>query len=385
MDKAWEARGSGYARTVTAEGWKVFRRCLQSAGAELVNAWQMHPEFPEAATKLIAVTMANGGIAGETTRFWFDEAVRAEFAYRPAYVALLWDYRPRWGGSHELMESFGMECLATERFDTIVPGMYLLATLGIGADLGDRRMAFVRPGVFERCQKVLEGRLKVTTDRPGIDLLKSEYACVAWMSGEPAKAMELLDELGDRVRSDAFTFYGQRLAMVREDLKNPGGWAARAKKTAQAVRFDGANNECWKVVAAADRSGQEYESALQTARTVCENVPDNGSFLNTLGVAEYRVGNYAEAVTSLTRSRALNRESYKSDLPADVAFLAMAYYRLGQSDEGLRCLTDLRALMKQPRWSGNEEAVRFLREAEAERLAAELTSRSGTGKEPPDN
>ncbi len=371
-DKGWQARGGGYANMVTEDGWKEFRRHLQLASAELVHAWQLHPEFPEAATKLIAITMANGGVAGETPRFWFDEAVRAEFGYRPAYDALLWAYRPRWGGSHELMEGFGLECLATERFDTDVPWMYLRAICGIGEDLDDKRMAYVRPGVFERCQKLFERYIEVTTERSRIDNLKTEYACVAWLSGEPAKTEELLDELGDRVQAEAFTVHEQRLAEVRKDLKHPSGWAARARRMGQTVRFQVSNDECWKVVSVPGRSRGEYESALRTARSVCENVPDDGWFLNTLGVAEYRVGNYAEAVATLARSRHLNRESHKSDVPGDLAFLAMGYYRLGRSDEGLRCLTDLRESMKQPRWAGNAEAVRFLSEAEGERLKAEV-------------
>lgn len=384
-DKGWEARGSGYAHTVTREGWKEFRHRLRLACAELVSAWQLHPEFPEAATKLIAVTMANKGVAGETTRFWFDEAVRAQFDYSPAYDALLWAYRPRWGGSHEIMESFALECVATERFDTNVPWVYIQTIDKIGRDLADHRMAYVRPGVFDRCQKVFDAYIEVSTERSRIDYLKSGCACVAWMSGEVAKAKELLDELGDRVQLDAFAVHGHGLAEVRKDLADPSGWAAKAKQIGLAARFQDANNECWMVVSVAGRSVEEYESALQKAKLVCENVPDNGMFLNTLGVAEYRAGKYAEAVATLTRSRQLNRESTESDDPADVAFLAMAYYRLGQSDEGLKCLRDLRALMKQPRWSRNKDAVTYLREAEDERLVAETTSGKTESREPPDS
>ena len=57
--------------------------------------------------------------------------------------------------------------------------------------------------------------------------------------------------------------------------------------------------------------------------------PDDAPILNTLGVAEYRVGRYEDALATLTRSNdLLDAPNY-----ADLAFLAMANRQLGRVEE----------------------------------------------------
>jgi hypothetical protein len=55
--------------------------------------------------------------------------------------------------------------------------------------------------------------------------------------------------------------------------------------------------------------------------------------LNTLGVAQCRMGRYEEALATLTKSEQLNRG--RGD-QADPAFLAMALHRLGRREGGGR-------------------------------------------------
>src|SRR5690606_9898351 len=55
---AWKARGGGWANTVTEQGWEEFFRQLENARGHLAAAHAAHPEFPEAATKMITVAMA---------------------------------------------------------------------------------------------------------------------------------------------------------------------------------------------------------------------------------------------------------------------------------------------------------------------------------------
>ena len=77
-------------------------------------------------------------------------------------------------------------------------------------------------------------------------------------------------------------------------------------------------------------------------------------------MAQYRSGLVAEALATLTRSNALNKENE----PADLAFLALAQHRLGQSEKARDTLARLREVMKDPQRAGNPEAQAFLREAE---------------------
>jgi hypothetical protein len=84
-----------------------------------------------------------------------------------------------------------------------------------------------------------------------------------------------------------------------------------------------------------------------------------------LGVAQYRVGKYHEAVETLTQSDRLNAVAYNGSVPRDLAFLALAQHRLGRADQARATLHRLRRLMNAPVGARNEESQAFLREAEA--------------------
>ena len=117
----WEARGSGFANTVTEEGWEIFAKHQDLARSYLVKAHELDPTRPEAASYMIKIAMTGHAGPGESERFWFDKAVAAQMDWPPAYSHFQWAMRPRWSGSPEEMFEFGLECANTERFDTIVP------------------------------------------------------------------------------------------------------------------------------------------------------------------------------------------------------------------------------------------------------------------------
>jgi uncharacterized protein HemY len=104
------------------------------------------------------------------------------------------------------------------------------------------------------------------------------------------------------------------------------------------------------------------ESACNLARN-----PDNGEYLNTLGVAQYRVGQYQQAVETLSRSNKLNTRRFQTSVPGDLAFLAMAHHQLGQKEQAQDYLKRLREAMNKPQLASAfpEEPETFLREAEA--------------------
>ncbi len=68
-------------------------------------------------------------------------------------------------------------------------------------------------------------------------------------------------------------------------------------------------------------------AALALARKAVELSPDTAIYLNTLGVAEYRAGEFAGAIATLEKSLAAAKG--KSDA-FDLFFLAMARHRLGR-------------------------------------------------------
>jgi WD40 repeat protein len=100
--------------------------------------------------------------------------------------------------------------------------------------------------------------------------------------------------------------------------------------------------------------------ALKQAEAACQLAPEQSRYRTTLGAAQYRAGAYEKALQTLTETVALNQGH-----PVDLAFLAMAQHHLGQKDQAQATLSRLREVTQKPEWAKDEDASRFLREAEA--------------------
>jgi hypothetical protein len=137
------------------------------------------------------------------------------------------------------------------------------------------------------------------------------------------------------------------------------------------------NRISWAMLAKAGQDRAAYRRAFLQAEEASRQAPDNGLYLRTLGVAQYRLEQYAQALESLTRSRKLKPGPVLRILevdrtlqflganPADLAFRTMIQHRLGHQAEAQATLARLRQTMKQPEWSSDGESQSFLREAEA--------------------
>jgi WD40 repeat protein len=120
--------------------------------------------------------------------------------------------------------------------------------------------------------------------------------------------------------------------------------------------------------AVASRPGAEssaYHLAVQRAEIACRLMPFEGPYQTTLGMAQYRLGKYQEALTTLTRADELNQAAEGGSVPADLALLAMTRYQMRERDRAQASLTQLRETLQKPNWARNEEAQRLLKEAEA--------------------
>jgi uncharacterized protein HemY len=115
----------------------------------------------------------------------------------------------------------------------------------------------------------------------------------------------------------------------------------------------------------------QYRFALSQAETAGRLAPQQRSYVSTVGIAQYRVGHYREAVETLTPSH----KSHAGIVPADLAVLAMAHYHLGQTEKAKDHLNTLQETIREPQWAKNEEAQAFLREAEALMKVKALNSR----------
>jgi tetratricopeptide (TPR) repeat protein len=104
----------------------------------------------------------------------------------------------------------------------------------------------------------------------------------------------------------------------------------------------------------------QYEFAHKQAQTACRLAPKQSAYLTTLGMAQYRLGQYREAAETLARA-----DGTLKGVPPDLALLAMAQHRLGQADQARAAMARLQKAIRQARWNKDEEAHDLLSEAES--------------------
>ncbi|HTI70986.1 MAG TPA: hypothetical protein VMF06_13535 [Candidatus Limnocylindria bacterium] len=118
-NRAWEARGTGYANTVGEEGWKVFGEETKIAEESFREAWKIDNTDPETARWMIEICVCQSYPREEMER-WFDRAMAADPSYGPAASTKLRYLEPKWGGSPEAMIGFGRECITNTRYQGIM-------------------------------------------------------------------------------------------------------------------------------------------------------------------------------------------------------------------------------------------------------------------------
>ncbi|NQU09457.1 hypothetical protein HQ590_01590 [bacterium] len=263
----WAARGTEYADKVSRESWKSLNKELLAAQGLLTAAWNERPEYPEAATLMITVANALGSAAAANPRAWFDRAVAAQFDYQQAYAGYLWTLRPRWGGSHEAMYEFGLECRQTGRYETYVPWQLIRALLSIGSDYGDYRF-WRRPGVYENMKSVMEQTAAHSQHRGEAASLKSVHAAVAWHVGRWAEARALLDDLGDRAEPKAFGNMNAPYVATRAEVYALTGPLAAQIRAAQELRQQGDRQEALRRITELMETGQPDVDTREYLRTL---------------------------------------------------------------------------------------------------------------------
>ncbi len=102
------------------------------------------------------------------------------------------------------------------------------------------------------------------------------------------------------------------------------------------------NNLAW-MLATGPSTIRDVKQAEILARRAVASAPDQAIYLNTLGVALYRMGKYAEGITALEKSLSQN-PSFNQ--PYDLLFLAMCHAQLGDSEKARQCQNRASQLME---------------------------------------
>jgi len=195
INEAWRARGSGYADTVTKEGWRGFNENLAKARKALTEAWKLEPDFPLAPCRMMTVALGDSGI--EEMRVWFDRTLAGQIDYPGAWSEMRWGLRPRWYGSEAAMLALGRTAINTGRFDTDVPRKFFdcVADVESEMNLPPGRHIYGRADIWPEFQKMYQGYIAAPKQTPWRNGWRTSYAVVAYFAGKYDVDREQLEAL----------------------------------------------------------------------------------------------------------------------------------------------------------------------------------------------
>jgi hypothetical protein len=204
---AWDARGNGYADTVTPEGWRLFEERLALTRKDLQLAWDTDPTDANICAAMIQACAA----VGLPSEVWFQRGKQADPNCSDLYKKETWSLLPQWGGSVEAMLRLGRKCVAEGNWVERTP--FVLADNYDSLGWGEPENA----GAWAELQPLYEHYLELF---PGNNTVRSAYCHHAAKAGQWQIAAKLLDQMGDLVVPPAF---GGSYFMDVQNIKNNRG------------------------------------------------------------------------------------------------------------------------------------------------------------------
>lgn len=196
---AWDARGGGYANTVTDDGWKKMKERLAVAKEALEEAYKIDPHTPDAALAMFSVELGQGN-GRESMEVWWKRAMEADPDCFRACGHKLYYLEPKWYGSREEMVAFGHQCLETGNWPARLPFILVDAHLK-ASGYEDSGAYFAQPEVWKDIQAVYVPYLEKFPERHHD---RSTYAKIACWAGQWKVADEQFKKLGNNARMNVF-------------------------------------------------------------------------------------------------------------------------------------------------------------------------------------
>jgi hypothetical protein len=101
---AWNARGGGFASSVTPDGWRLFKERLEKAEKVLSGSRSYTSQMPGWYNEMIIVQSALDRPAAERDKIFLEGAMKYK-TYYPTYFTMLRFLSPKWGGSWDAVDT----------------------------------------------------------------------------------------------------------------------------------------------------------------------------------------------------------------------------------------------------------------------------------------
>jgi len=201
--RAWLARGHQWASGTKPESLKSFPEHMAAARGAFEKAWQMHPDRPQAAARVLRIIVVSERSHDEDARLWFDRALAAQFDYMDAYSNLLFGCYPRWGGSAPKMLGVGLACALTHRYETRVPNFFFQALGEVLYESEESRPLCQNPIVSAVALALTKQRLQDADNAKTRQTAQQMVGIYAWISGDYATAASAFEKAPERFTQEA--------------------------------------------------------------------------------------------------------------------------------------------------------------------------------------
>lgn len=224
----WDARGSGFASTVTDEGRRLLGERMEAAEAALTAAHEAAPDLPQTATQMLLVCKGRGHDR-ETMEQWFARALRADPDNVAACHRKLEYLHPKWYGTQGEYLGFAWQCVRTRNTAgqlPYAPVANILANVPLPDEMTPGALAqlqpyYSHPQIWNLLNVALTVLRQEHPDRLWVRGLHARIACVA---GRYDVAVRELAAVGNDHRGGGFRTEGA-LAFYRtwtKELRLPG-------------------------------------------------------------------------------------------------------------------------------------------------------------------
>jgi len=196
---AWHVRGTGYADSVSAEGWKLFNEKLDNAAAVLDRSKERATRTPLWYQVRLGVARDLGA---DDTQYQaiFDEAVARFPGYLPLYLQMAGHLSPKWGGSYSLLEKFARKTAGDKRHDDFTT--YTRIYWDLGTQENEQFDLFRDSDVSWSLMKA--GFEKMMQQYPRSDWNLNAFASFACRAGDGPTYAALRVRMGEKVFSDVW-------------------------------------------------------------------------------------------------------------------------------------------------------------------------------------
>lgn len=208
---AWEARGGGYAPTVTEEGWRLMGERLAKARLLLDGLGPRFAGCPEAAVVMQRIALGQGWSAGAYAAL-YEAAIAREPEYLDFYFAKARHLLPRWYGAQGEWESYARAA---------APGWFGLELRAhLASEQRETYWNVMKESALDWAE-VREGFEALRRRYPRSASTLATYALFAGFADDRETCLRLLNEAGDSLDMGVWGNW-ENVAFARRWATEPG-------------------------------------------------------------------------------------------------------------------------------------------------------------------